>query len=104
MPREGYTPREGCDKSRRRRTLPPFREHLMHHTFRKAALQRRIRIGMAERHPAGRDGVGMAFDALDAAAQSRKRVGACAGHAPVPSGEFAASDKPEAGSFVHDMF
>jgi hypothetical protein len=69
--------RQPGDKTRRRRTLPPRRKHLMHRADRKAALQRRIRIGMAEPHPAGRCGVGMGFDALDAAAQSRKRVRAC---------------------------
>jgi hypothetical protein len=87
--------REACNESRCRRALPSFREHLMHRADRKAALQRRIHIGMAEPHPAGCCGVGMAFDALDAAAQGRKHVRACAGHAPVPSGDFAASDNPK---------
>jgi hypothetical protein len=32
------TPREARDKTRRRRTLPPFREHLMHRADRKPAL------------------------------------------------------------------
>ena len=44
------------------------------------ALHRRIRIGMTEPHPIRRGGVGMGFDALDAAAQSRERIHACAGH------------------------
>jgi hypothetical protein len=46
------------------------------------------------------------FDALDAAAQRRKRVRACAGHAPLLENVSASipGEKPEAGSFVHDMF
>jgi hypothetical protein len=46
------------------------------------------------------------LDALDAAAQTRKRVGANAGHAALP-GWWAVtgfSDEPVTGSFVHDMF
>jgi hypothetical protein len=77
----------------------------MHRAERKAALQRRIRSGMAERHPVRRGGV-VGFDALDAAAQGRKRARACAGHAPLLENVAFSSgrEKPEAGSFVHDMF
>jgi hypothetical protein len=76
----------------------------MHRADGEAALQHRIGIGMTQRNPARRDGVGMAFNALDAAAQGSKHVGACAGHAPVPSEISAGFRQPEAGSFVHDMF
>ena len=77
--------REPCDESRRRGTLPArFGEHLMHRGDRKTALKHRIRFRMAERDPPQRRGVGMRLDALDAAAQSRKRVRACAAHASLP--------------------
>jgi hypothetical protein len=59
-----------------------FGKHLMHRGQRKAAAQRRIGAGMAERHLVGGICIPMRFDALDASAQSRKRVYACAGHAP----------------------
>jgi hypothetical protein len=75
-------PRKTSDKSRRRGALPSFGKHLMHRAQRKAALQRRIRPGMAERDPVRRGGV-VGFDALDAAAQARKRACAYAGHAPL---------------------
>jgi hypothetical protein len=54
-----------------------------------------------------RIGVTGRFDALDAAAQTRKRVGACGAHAPLLleiSPSTVLSDEPAAGSFVHDMF
>jgi hypothetical protein len=71
-------PRKACDKARRRRTLPAcIGEHLMHRTHGEAALQRRIRVGMAERHPVRRIGIAMRLDAFDAAAQGRKRARAC---------------------------
>ena len=102
-----HPPGKACDKSRRRGTLPArFGEHLMHRGHREAALQRRIRFRMAERHPLERRGVGMRLDALDAAAQTRKRAHACAGHAPLLEivGPLPVQREPEAGSFVHDMF
>ena len=62
-------PRKARDKTRRRGTLPArFREHLVHRTHGEAALQRRIRVGMSERHPARRVRIAMRLDALDAAA------------------------------------
>ena len=81
-PPRADAPRKASDESRRRGALPPFGEHLMHRAERKAALQRRIRPCMAERHPVRHSGV-VGFDALDAAAQRRKRACACAGHAPL---------------------
>jgi len=69
---------EPCDKPRRRRTLPAgLREHLMHRAQREAALQRRVRLGMSERRAVRPIGIAMRLDALDAAAQTRKRVYAC---------------------------
>ncbi len=68
-------PRKARDKTRRRGTLPAcIGEHLMHRTHGEAALQRRIGVGMPERHPARRVGITVRLDALDTAAQSRKRV------------------------------
>ncbi len=98
-------PGKASDKSRRRGALPSLREHLMHRTERKPTPQRRIRPGMTKRHPIRR-GVVVGFDALDAAAQARKRACACAGHAPLLENVSASvlEEKPEAGSFVHDMF
>jgi hypothetical protein len=81
-PPRADAPRKASDESRRRGALPSFGEHLMYRAERKPALQRRIRPGMAERHPVRRGGV-VGFDALDAAAQRRKRAYACAGHAPL---------------------
>jgi hypothetical protein len=48
----------------------------------------------------------MRLDALDAAAQGRKRVHAGAGHAPLLKnlGPLQFLNEPAAGSFVHDMF
>jgi len=54
----------------------------MHRAERKTASQRRIGPGMTERRPVRRGSV-VGFDALDAAAQGRKRARACAGHAPL---------------------
>jgi len=71
-------PRKARDKTRRRGTLPAcIGEHFVHRTHREAALQRRIRVGMAERHPLRRVRIAMRLDALDDAAQGRKRVRAC---------------------------
>jgi hypothetical protein len=61
---------------------------------------------MTERHPVRGVRIVMRLDALDAAAQSRKRVRACAAHAPLlkigPS--LDSEREPETGSIVHDMF
>jgi hypothetical protein len=76
-------PREPCDKTRRRGTLPAgIGEHLVYRTHGEAALQRRIGVGMPQRHPARRVGMALRLDALDAVAQSRKPAHACA----APSG------------------
>jgi hypothetical protein len=83
----GHPPRKPRDKTRRRGALPAtFREHLMHRAQGETALQHRIRIGMPERDPARRIRFAMRLDALDAAAQTRKRVRACAAHAPLLKG------------------
>ena len=64
-----------CDKARRRGTLPAgIGEHLMHRAQGKAALQRGVRLGMPERHPARHVRIAGRLDALDAVAQTRKRV------------------------------
>ena len=74
-PPRGRPPGEARDKSRRRSALPAtFGEHLVHRTQSEAALQRRIRLGMPERDLARRIGIAMRLDALDAAAQTCKRV------------------------------
>ncbi len=67
------------DKTRRGGAVPSCGEHLVHRAQREAALQRRIRVGMAERHPVRPVRSAVRLDALDAAAQSRKRVRACGG-------------------------
>jgi hypothetical protein len=59
----------------------PFGKHLMHRGERKATLQGRIRTGMSERRLAKGISIAMRFEALDVAAQIRKRVHACAHHA-----------------------
>jgi hypothetical protein len=82
-----YPPGKPCDKPRGRSALPAgLGEHLMHRPHGKAALQRRIRIGMPERHPVGQVRPTMRLDALDTATQRCKRVRACAGHAPLSRG------------------
>jgi len=79
----GHPPCEPRDKPRRRGALPAtFREHLMHRPEGEAALQHRIGLGMPEHDPARRMDIALRLDALDAAAQNRKRVRASAAHAP----------------------
>jgi hypothetical protein len=85
--------RQPGEEPRRRGALPPFGKHFMHRSYRQAALQGPIDIRVPERHAPRRTrlrGRGR-FDALDAAAQSRKRVRACAGHAPFLLSEFRAA-------------
>jgi hypothetical protein len=53
----------------------------MHRPHSETALQRRIGVGMPERDAIRRIGFAGRLDALDAAAQGRKRARACAGHA-----------------------
>lgn len=98
--------REGRDKARGRRAVTAFGEHLMHRATCEPALQRRVRLGMTERHAIRRIGIAVGLDALDTAAQLRERGHACAGHAPLleivlPWRVFS---EPIAGPFVHDMF
>jgi hypothetical protein len=73
-----------CDKPGRRRALMSLGKHLMHRGQCKAAAQHRIRLGMAERHAIEGMQIAMRLDAFDVAAQSRERIHACAGHAPLP--------------------
>ncbi len=83
----GHPPCEPRDKTRRRSALPAtVSEHLVHRAQSEAALQRRIRIGMPERNLAWRIRFTLRLDTLDAAAQNRKRVRACAAHAPLLKG------------------
>jgi len=84
--------RQARDESGRRSAVPAcLREHLVHRPDSKPALERRIRLRMAERRPARRQSAAMGFNALDPAAQSRKRARACARHAS------PASFDPDAG-------
>jgi hypothetical protein len=78
-----------------------FGKHLMQRAAREPALQRCIGLAMAERDPP-RHRSAMRLDALDARTQRRKR----ASHAAPPLIPMLAVliEKPEAGSFVHDMF
>jgi hypothetical protein len=74
----GHPSREACDKTRCRGALPAtFTKHLVHRAQGEAALQRRIRLGMPERDLARRIRIAVRLDALDAAAQTRKRVRSC---------------------------
>lgn len=71
------------DEAGRRRAMATVPgEHLVQRAAHQPALQRRIRAGMAERHP--RQPVGGAFEATDGPSQGRKRVRARAAHAPLP--------------------
>lgn len=83
-PARGDPSGEAGDESARRRTLMSLGEHFMHRRLRQPAAQRRIGVGMAERDLVGRIRLARRLDALDAAAQGRKRACACAAHAPFP--------------------
>jgi uracil-DNA glycosylase len=72
---------EPCDESGRRRALMTFGKHLVHRGERKPAPQRRIRTGMSECCLVKGVAIAMRFEALDIAAQRRKRAHACALHA-----------------------
>jgi hypothetical protein len=63
-----------------------FGKHLVHRPHSETALQRRIGFGMAERHLVERMHLTGRFDTLDAPTQTRKRVRAAAGHAPLLGG------------------
>jgi hypothetical protein len=81
--------RQACDESRRRGALPAgLGEHLMDSAHCKAALQRRIGLGMAKRDTARPQHIALRLDPLDAAAQSRKRAQACAAHDPTKCERF----------------
>jgi hypothetical protein len=77
-------PGEACDESGRHRALMSLGKYLMHRGYCEAAAQHRIRLNMAERSALRRMQIAMRLDAFDVAAQSRKRIHACAGHAPLP--------------------
>jgi hypothetical protein len=55
-------------------------EHFMHRAQCETALQRAIRLVMAKHGAAGCAGAVMRLETLDASAQSRKRIHACARH------------------------
>jgi len=58
-----------------------YPRYLVHRSDCETAVQRRIRTGMAERHLVRGVAIAMRFEALDVAAQRRKRAHACAHHA-----------------------
>ena len=78
-PARCHPSREPCDKSRRRSALMSFGKNFMHRGACEPAAQRRIGLGMAERHFMKRMRIRRRLDALDAAAQTRKRAHACGG-------------------------
>ena len=77
--REPRPPREAHDEPGCRGTLPSLGEHLVHRADGEAALQCSIHVNMTECHPVRQVRIAMRLDALDAAAQSRKRARACGG-------------------------
>ena len=80
-PPRGDAAREPCDETSGRSTLPAgLGKHLMHRAACETALQHRIGLHMAERDASGLVRAVMGFDACDIAAQTRKRVQACAHH------------------------
>lgn len=83
--------RQPGEKPRRRGALPAFGKHFMHRGYRETALQARIGICMPKRHAPRRTSLRGRLDALDAAAQGRKRVRARAGHAPLLYWKFRAA-------------
>ena len=72
---------DGGNETGRRRALMPLGEHFMHGSQRQPAAQHGIGGSVAERDPVQPVHIAMGFDALDAAAQGRKRAHACAVHA-----------------------
>jgi hypothetical protein len=65
---------ESGNKTGRRSALPTgLRKHFVQGAQGEPALQRRIGIGMPEPYPARRTGLAVRLDALDTAAQRRKR-------------------------------
>jgi hypothetical protein len=68
-------PCEGSHKAGRGCALPAgLGKYFVHGSQSEPALQRRVGIRMPERHPARRISLAMRLDALDTAAQSRKRA------------------------------
>jgi hypothetical protein len=62
---------------------------------------------MAKRDPIEDMAIALHLEALDAAAQGRKHVRACAHHGAAPTEILDTAEtlnEPAAGSFVHDMF
>lgn len=92
----------GDEAGRRRAMAAVLGEHLVQRAAHQPALQRRVRAGMAERDPC--QPIGGAFEAADGFSQGRKRVCACAGHAPLPRVETVILLERMTGPFVHDMF
>jgi hypothetical protein len=74
-------PGKARDQPGGRPALPSLGEHFMHRPGGETAAQTRIGAGMTERHLLQRMGIAIRFKALDAAAQTRKRVRACTAHA-----------------------
>jgi hypothetical protein len=86
-------PRKAGDKTRRRGTLPTgISENLMDSAHRKATLQRCIGVAMTKAGAARPQHIALRLDPLDAAAQSRKRAQACAGHCAASLGDDGRSD------------
>lgn len=71
--------RDARDKTGRRRALVSFGKHLMHGGKRQPAAQHDIGAPVAKRDPVQPVHIARRLDALDAAAQGRKRAHACGG-------------------------
>jgi hypothetical protein len=99
--------RQAGDETGRGATLASLGKHFMHRTDGETTAQHRIGAGMAERHPVEGMGLARRLEAFDAPSQIRKRVCACAAHAPLLENNWTplvVLNEPAAGSFVHDMF
>ena len=75
--------RQACDETGRGPALSSLGKHFMHRACGETAAQRRICAGMAERHPIKGMRLARRLEAFDAPSQIRKRVRACADHAPL---------------------
>src|SRR5262249_45338205 len=73
-----HASRKPGDKTRRGRALPPLAKHLVDRRAREPALQHGVGLAMAERDAVVLMHDLRRFDALDLAAQNRKRAHACA--------------------------
>jgi hypothetical protein len=76
----------------------------MHGAPRQPAGQRPIGPGMTKRRTSECVTASALLKALDLTPQTRKRVHACAGHAPLPAVEAAILPERMTSLFVHDMF